>query len=93
MKLEEDWQIPFHLLGGGPNPLSLKLSDSGQIPESSTPMIISLSAFLRSTFIGNPIKSQDLVVWSCFFVLGKTDTTPSSPALSMIMVSKSTKSS
>ena len=26
------WQVPFHFAGGGPNPLSLKLSDSGQIP-------------------------------------------------------------
>ena len=38
------WQVPFHLLGGGPKPLSLKLSDSGQIPESITPMMTLLSA-------------------------------------------------
>ena len=43
VKLADVWQVPFHLLGGGPNPLSLKLADSGQIPVSSIPTIISLS--------------------------------------------------
>lgn len=35
VKLDDCWQVPFHFLGGGPNPSSLKLSDSGQIPVSS----------------------------------------------------------
>lgn len=33
VKLLPFMQIPFHRLGTGPKPLSLKLSDSGQIPK------------------------------------------------------------
>jgi hypothetical protein len=62
VKLVEAWQDPFHLLGGGPNPLSLKLSDSGQIPVSRTPITMSLSTADRLTSCGNPRKSHDLVV-------------------------------
>lgn len=32
MKLPTFEQLPFHLEGGGPNPLSLKLGEEGQIP-------------------------------------------------------------
>ena len=86
MKFLEVWQVPFHLLGGGPNPLSLKLSDSGQIPESSTAMMTSLSAGALFACSGKPIKSHDLVVWSCFFLLGKTATTLSCPAWRVFLV-------
>ena len=79
VKLVEAWHLPFHLLGGGPNPLSLKLSDSGQIPVSNTPIMTSLSVVGLSTCLGRPRKSHDLVVWSSFFWLGNTDTTPSIP--------------
>ena len=79
VKLDEVWQVPFHLLGCGPNPSSLKLADSGQIPVSSIPIIISLSVVVLLTFWGKPMKSHDLVVWSCFFPFGNTDTTPSIP--------------
>ncbi|XP_022864826.1 uncharacterized protein LOC111384741 [Olea europaea var. sylvestris] len=79
VKFEKAWQLPFHLLGGGPNPSSLKLSDSGQIPVSNIPKITSLSIFVLSTSSRNPMKSHDLVVWSCFLVLGNTDTTVSMP--------------
>jgi len=88
VKFLELWQVPFHLLGGGPNPLSLKLSDSGQIPESSTPMMTSLSVVALSACSGKPIKSHDLVVWSCFFSLGKTATTLSCPAMRIFLVGK-----
>ena len=71
--------MPFHLLGGGPNPLSLKLSDSGQIPVSSIPTIISLSVVVPLAFRGKPMKSHDLVVWSCIFSFGNTDTIPFMP--------------
>lgn len=84
------WQGPFHLLGGELNPISLKLWDSGQIPWSITPIIMSLSGCALSTFIGKPIKSQDFVVRTCFFSLGKTDTTPSCTALPILMVNKHT---
>ena len=79
VKLVEAWHLPFHLLGGGPNPLSLKLSDSGQIPVSNTPIMTSLSVVGLSTCLGRPRKAHDLVVWSSFFWLGNTDTTPSIP--------------
>jgi hypothetical protein len=83
----EAWQVPLHFLGGGPNPLSLKLSDSGQIPVSNTPIMMLLSIGLLRTFSGNPMKSHDLVVRSFFFLLGNTDTTPSIPTyISMINV-------
>ena len=74
-------QAPFHFFGAGPKPSSLKLSDSGQIPLSMTPTMISLST-LRFLVIDwfKPMKSQDLVVWSWRVLLGKTDTTPSMPA-------------
>ena len=35
-------QTPFHRLGTGPNPASLKLGDSGQMLESSRPMMVSV---------------------------------------------------
>ena len=72
-------QEPFHFCGGGPNPSSLKLSDSGQIPVSITPTIMSLSALLLFTHSDKPTKSQDLVVCSSFLLFGKTETTPSNP--------------
>ena len=84
VKLVEAWHLPFHLLGGGPNPLSLKLSDSGQIPVSYTPIMTSLSVVGLSTCLGRPRKSHDLVVWSSFFWLGNTDTTPSIPTYSLL---------
>lgn len=62
VKFGEDWQIPFHLLGGGPYPVSLTLADSGQMPESRIPIIISPSLLVLVTFRGKPMKSQDLVV-------------------------------
>ena len=79
VKLDELWQVPVHLLGGGPSPRSLKLSDSGHMPESSTPTMRSPSVFDLSTCREKPMKSHDFVVWSCFFRLGNTVTTPSSP--------------
>ena len=53
VKLVEAWHLPFHLLGGGPNPLSLKLADSGQIPVSNTPIMASLSlkCIIDTTFM------------------------------------------
>ena len=81
MKLAETWQVPLHLVGGGPNPVSLKLSDSGQIPESITPIITSLSVVALSTFWENPMKSHDLVVCSFNFLFGNTETTPLIPEL------------
>ncbi|KVI09885.1 hypothetical protein Ccrd_011735 [Cynara cardunculus var. scolymus] len=42
VKLMESHE-PFHLGGGGPNPSSLKLSDSGQTPVSSIPTMTWLS--------------------------------------------------
>lgn len=83
VKLDEDWQLPFHLEGGGPRPASSKLCDSGQMPESSIPTMISLSVCVLGTFTGKPMKSHDRVVCSCFFVLGNTETTPSKPEKSM----------
>lgn len=56
------WHDPFHLVGGGPNPSSLKLLDSGQTPESITPTIISLSKFVLRICCEKPMKSHDLVV-------------------------------
>ena len=56
------WHDPFHFLGGGPNPLSLKLSDSGQTPESNTPTVMSLSILVLLTCWEKPMKSHDLVV-------------------------------
>lgn len=76
VKLEEAWQVPFHLVGGGPNPLSSKLADSGQIPLSSTPTMMSRSIVALRTFRGKPIKSHDLVVWRFLFRFGNTDATP-----------------
>ena len=74
-------QSPFHLLGRGPKPSSLKDLDSGQIPVSNIPIITSLSnAGFRLTVSGKRRKSQDLVVWGLRFLLGKTDTTPSIPS-------------
>lgn len=35
LNLSPVWQIPFHLLGIGPNPLPLKLFDSGHTPNQS----------------------------------------------------------
>ena len=84
MKLAKTWQVPLHLVGGGPNPVSLKLSDSGQIPESNTPIITSLSVVALSTFWENPMKSHDLVVCSFNFLFGNTETTPLIPELSKI---------
>ena len=85
MKLAETWQVPLHLVGGGPNPVSLKLSDSGQIPVSITPIITSLSVVDLSTFWENPMKSHDLVVCSFNFLFGNTETTPLIPELYKIM--------
>ena len=84
VKLVEAWHLPFHLLGGGSNPLSLKLSDSGQIPVSNTPIMTSLSVVGLSTCLGRPRKSHDLVVWSSFFWLGNTDTTPTIPTYPLL---------
>lgn len=73
-------QVPFHICGGGPNPSSAKLRDSGQIPPSITPIIISLSISGTCLILSpNPIKSQDLVVWSCKNSYGNTETIPSLP--------------
>ena len=44
VKLLPPLHSPFHFEGGGLNPSSLKLSDSGQIPVSITLSMISLSA-------------------------------------------------
>ena len=71
--------MPFHLVGGGPYPSSLKLADSGQIPVSSIPTIMSLSVVVLLASTGKPMKSHDLVVRSFFFPFGNTDTTPSMP--------------
>ena len=71
--------MPFHLDGGRPKPSSLKLSDSGQIPVSSIPTIMSLSVVVVLDSTGKPMKSHDLVVRSFFFPFGNTDTTPSMP--------------
>lgn len=77
-KLAETSQLPFHLAGGGPYPVWSKLGDSGQIPLSNTPTITLLStAGTLFTCSEKPMKSQDLVVCSCFFPFGKTDITPS----------------
>ena len=75
--------MPLHFFGGGLNPSSLKLSDSGQIPVSMTPTMTSLSAELLATFCVKRIKSHDLVVWSFFSLLGKIDTIPSMPEISL----------
>lgn len=75
-------QAPFHFRGGGEYPLSPKLFDSGQMPLSITPMIVSLSVvgFLFDRLPSlRPMKSQDIVVWSLCFSIGNTDTTPSMP--------------
>ena len=77
-KLAETSQLPFHLAGGGPYPVSSKLGDSGQIPVSNTPTMMSLSTIgTLFTCSEKPMKFQDLVVCSCFFPFGKTDITPS----------------
>lgn len=78
--------MPFHLLGGGPNPVSLKLSDSGQIPESITPIMMSLSMVVLLTCWEKPMKSHDRVVCSCFFLFGNTETTPSNPIHIVILI-------
>ena len=67
VKLADVWQVPFHFVGSEPNSVSLKLSDSGQIPVSSIPTMILFSITDLFTFLENPIKSHDLDVWSCFF--------------------------
>lgn len=75
-------QVPFHFLGNGPKPRFEKLSDSGQIPLSMTPMIVSLSVLgFRFVLLPSlrPMKFQDEVVWSFIFGLGNTDTTLSIP--------------
>ena len=84
VKLVKPLQVPFHLRGGGPNPLSLKLSASGQIPESKTPIMMLLSIVVLSTCFGKPMKSHDLVVCSSFCLLGNTDTTPSIATYSLL---------
>ena len=84
VKLVKPLQVPFHLRGGGPNPLSLKLSASGQIPESRTPIMMLLSIVVLSTCFGKPMKSHDLVVCSSFCLLGNTDTTPSIATYSLL---------
>ena len=81
VKLDDFWQMPFHLFGGGLNPSSLKLCDSGQIPVSSILMITSPLKGVLGTYLGKPMKSHDLVVWSFFFSLGNTDTIPSMPKI------------
>ncbi|WVY91662.1 hypothetical protein V8G54_037176, partial [Vigna mungo] len=73
------WHDPFHLCGGGPRPLSLKLEEFGQIPVSSIPTIVSLSTFVLWTFSGKPMKFQDLVVWILWILFGITETTSSIP--------------
>ena len=63
VKLLPPLHSPFHFEGGGLNPSSLKLSDSGQIPVSITPSMISLSAVAFLLIVSEkPRKSQDLVV-------------------------------
>lgn len=79
VKLADELQAPFHFAGGGPNPSSLKLADSGQIPESINPMTTSLSIVDLCAFAVKPMKSHDRVVCSFFNRLGKTETTPSIP--------------
>lgn len=82
-KLDElGLQVPFHLAGGGPSPSSLKLADSGHIPVSITPTIMSVSAvFCLLTCWVKFRKSHDLVVWSVNFTFGNTETTPSIPTV------------
>lgn len=79
VKLADELQAPFHFAGGGPNPSSLKLADSGQIPESNNPMTTSLSIVDLGAFAVKPMKSHDRVVCSFFNRLGKTETTASIP--------------
>ena len=63
VKLLPSLHSSFHFEGGGLNPSSLKLSDSGQIPVSITPSMISLSAVAFLLIVSEkPRKSQDLVV-------------------------------
>ena len=81
VKLDKFWQMPFHLFGSGLNPSSLKLCDSGQIPVSSILMITSPLKGVLGTYLGKPMKSHDLVVWSFFFSLGNADIIPSMPKI------------
>ncbi|KVH92094.1 hypothetical protein Ccrd_005875 [Cynara cardunculus var. scolymus] len=60
-------QMPFHVAGGGPYPMSEKLANSGRIPVSKTPMMMSLSVVDLLTLSGNPMKSHELVVATLFF--------------------------
>lgn len=69
--------MPFHFFGGGPNPSSLKLSDSGQIPVSIIPMMTLFSINDLLSCRGKPRKSHDRVVWSLPLSLGNTETMPS----------------
>jgi hypothetical protein len=43
------WHVPFHLLGGGPKLSSEKDGESGHIPVSSIPMMMSPSSGSSST--------------------------------------------
>ena len=49
--------------------VSLKLWESGQIPVSSIPTTTLPSRIDLLTDSEKPIKSHDLVAWSCFFPL------------------------
>lgn len=60
--MDEDWHVPFHLVGAGPNPSSVKLSDSGQIPVSNMPMITLLSYDALFAVEGKPMKSHERVL-------------------------------
>jgi len=82
--------VHFHFIGGELNPSTLKLEDFSQILESITPMIMSLSECDLSTDNGKPIKSHDLVVRSCLFSLGKTNTTSSCSTTPIFLVNKYT---
>jgi hypothetical protein len=42
LKSSPAMQTPFHLSGTGPKPVSSKLGDSGQMPESRRPMMVSV---------------------------------------------------
>lgn len=75
-------QVPFHFAGGGPNPTSLKLLDSGQIPVSRTPMMTSLSVVEWLNARGNPTKSHDLVVCNCLVCDSNIETIPLNSAYS-----------
>jgi len=69
------WQAPFHRLGGGPKPSSEKDGEFGHTPVSIMPTMTSASVGrLRRAVSGKPRKSHDLVVWSWYVRLWKTDT-------------------